>query len=103
MIAIDSTKDEIIARAKALGFDSCRIAKAASPAHAKEFRSWLGEGAAGEMQWMERGAEKRCDPDRVLPGLRSVIVVALNYWQGRELETKERWFTNRRADGGLES
>jgi len=103
MVAAACTpKDKLVAYALELGFDSCRIASAATPRHAKEFRSWLGDGAAGEMQWMERGAEKRCDPERVLPGLRSVIVVALNYWQGRELETKERRFTNRRADGGLE-
>ena len=104
MIAIDSTKDEIVARAKALGFDSCRIAKAASPAHAEEFRSWLHEGAAGEMQWMERGAEKRCNPQEVLPGARSIIIVALNYWQGPGTAIKERRFTNRRTDdGGLEA
>jgi len=75
-------KDELIARAAALGFDSCRIAKAEAPRHAGEFRHWLQDGAAGEMQWMERGAEKRCDLQQVLPGARSVIVVALNYWQG---------------------
>src|SRR6266513_1852027 len=104
MVAAECTpKEKLVAYALELGFDSCRIASAATPRHAKEFRSWLGDGAAGEMQWMERGAEKRCDPERVLPGVRSVIVVALNYWQGRELETKERRFTNRRADGGLES
>ena len=34
------------------------------------------------MDWMGRGEEKRCDPALVLPGVRSVIVVALNYWQG---------------------
>jgi epoxyqueuosine reductase len=84
MIAIASTKEEIVARAKALGFDSCRIGKASAPAHAEEFRSWLREGAAGEMQWMERGAEKRCDPQQVLPGARSIIILALNYWQGTE-------------------
>lgn len=84
MIAIASPKEEIAARAKALGFDSCRVAKASEPAHADEFRAWLREGAAGEMQWMERGAEKRCNPQEVLPGARSVIIVALNYWQGAE-------------------
>jgi epoxyqueuosine reductase len=77
-----TAKDELIARAAALGFDSCRIAKAEAPRHAGEFRHWLQDGAAGEMQWMERGAEKRCDLQQVLPGARSVIVVALNYWQG---------------------
>jgi epoxyqueuosine reductase len=82
MIAFATSKDEIVARAKALGFDSCRVAKAALPRHGEEFRTWLREGAAGEMEWMQRGAEKRCDPEQVLPGVRSIVVVALNYWQG---------------------
>jgi epoxyqueuosine reductase len=38
---------------------------------------------------MERGAEKRGDPQQVLPGARSVIVVALNYWQGRSPSPQE--------------
>jgi epoxyqueuosine reductase len=77
-----TAKEELAKRAAALGFDSCQIAKAAAPRHAGEFRGWLQEGAAGDMQWMERGAEKRCNPQQVLPGARSVVVVALNYWQG---------------------
>jgi epoxyqueuosine reductase len=77
-----TAKERLAAFAAALGFDSCRIAEAASPRHADEFRGWLREGAAGEMEWMERGAEKRCDPQQVLPGARSMVVVALNYWQG---------------------
>jgi epoxyqueuosine reductase len=34
------------------------------------------------MDWLARGEEKRCDPQQVLVGARSVIVVAQNYWQG---------------------
>ena len=75
-------KDKLVAYAIELGFDSCRVASATAPRHAEEFRAWLNDGAAGEMQWMERGAEKRCDPERILPGIRSIIVVGLNYWQG---------------------
>src|SRR3954454_16663869 len=82
-----TAKEKLVALAGELGFDSCRIAKAGAPHHAEEFRAWISEGAAGEMQWMERGAEKRCDPQQVLPGVRSVIVVALNYWQGGESES----------------
>ena len=77
-------KREIVDRAKALGFDSCKVAAAGSPRHGNEFRAWLREGAAGEMDWLARGEEKRCDPQQVLPGVCSVIVVALNYWQGEQ-------------------
>jgi epoxyqueuosine reductase len=75
-------KQEIVERARALGFDSCKIAAAGPPPHGGEFRAWLREGAAGEMDWLARGEEKRCDPQQILPGVRSVIVIALNYWQG---------------------
>lgn len=79
---MNEIKAEICARAKELGFDSCRIAACTSPAHAAEFREWLQAGAAGEMEWLQRGEEKRCDPSLILPGAQSVVVVAMNYWQG---------------------
>ena len=84
----DELKKELIAYARELGFDSCRIAACAAPGHASEFRTWLREGAAGEMSYMERGKEKRCDPQKVLPGARSIVVVALNYWQGESATPK---------------
>jgi epoxyqueuosine reductase len=81
--AASELKREIVDQARALGFDSCRIAAASSPRHGNEFRVWLRDGAAGEMDWLARGEEKRCDPQQVLSDARSVIVVALNYWQGK--------------------
>ncbi len=83
-----STKESLLDFARELGFDSCRIAAAKTPRHVAEFRLWLQEGAAGEMSWIERGAEKRVDPQQVLPGARSVVVVALNYWQGERVPAK---------------
>lgn len=82
--AATKLKQEIIEQARSLGFDSCRIAAAAPPRHGNEFRVWLRDGAAGEMEWLGRSKEKRCDPQQVLSGARSMIVVALNYWQGEE-------------------
>ena len=72
-----------------LGFDSCRIARCDSPRHEDEFSNWLRDGAAGEMHWMERSEAKRRDPQKVLPGARSVIVFALNYWQGEEVRRSQ--------------
>ena len=77
----EELKKELSAFARELGFDSCRVAASAPPPHTGEFRNWLRDGALGEMSYMERGEEKRCDPQKVLPGARSVIVMALNYFQ----------------------
>jgi epoxyqueuosine reductase len=75
-------KSQLVALASELGFDSCRVAECSTPEHVSEFENWLGEGAAGEMNYMERGAEKRANPQKILPGARSIIVLALNYFQG---------------------
>jgi epoxyqueuosine reductase len=80
----DTIKRRIVVNAEALGFDSCRVARATPSPHVEEFRGWLRDGAAGEMEWLERGAEKRCDPQQVLLGARSIIIVAFNYWQGEQ-------------------
>src|SRR5205807_2727512 len=44
--------------------------------------NWLAEGEHGEMGYMERGEEKRGDPQKVLPDARSIVVFALNYFHG---------------------
>jgi epoxyqueuosine reductase len=80
-------KERLTSFAQQIGFDSCRIAACGAPTYGTEFREWLREGAHGEMNYMERGEEKRCDPQKVLPGARSIVVLALNYFQGEQLET----------------
>jgi epoxyqueuosine reductase len=75
-------KQRLLSFAREIGFDSCRVADCGSAPHADEFRNWLDEGGNGEMSYMERGEEKRCDPQKVLPGARSIVVLALNYFQG---------------------
>jgi epoxyqueuosine reductase len=73
---------QIVTLARELGFDLCRFARADAPEHALEFREWLDRGQGGEMNYLARNAEKRCDPQRVLPKAKTVIVLALNYFQG---------------------
>jgi epoxyqueuosine reductase len=75
-------KAALVAEAGALGFDLCRIAPAGSAPHGGEFRAWIAEKRHGEMEWLERNMERRTDPDLVLPGARSVIVLGMNYWSG---------------------
>jgi epoxyqueuosine reductase len=76
-------KDTLIEQARALGFSLCRVARCGPPPHGEAFVDWLDAGMAGEMaSWLERSREKRLDPQKVLPGARSVVVLALNYFQG---------------------
>jgi epoxyqueuosine reductase len=83
----------IVERAQASGFDLCGVASldsdVFSESHARgasavgtfhELRNlpeWLARGYAGEMNYLHDA--RRSDPRAVLPGARSLIVVALNY------------------------
>jgi epoxyqueuosine reductase len=74
--------EAVKARALKLGFDLVAIGPADPPEHGDAFEVWLDSGYAGGMDYLARGQEKRLDPGKVLPGARSVIAVALNYYQG---------------------
>jgi epoxyqueuosine reductase len=76
------TRAQVAALAGEVGFNLCRFAKAEIPEHAAEFRGWLDRGDAGEMNYLARNAERRCDPRQILPDAKTVIVLALNYFQG---------------------
>ena len=78
----NEVKTRLVQFARQLGFDSCRVAACSTPAHADEFDDWLDEGAHGEMEYMTRATEKRREPQKVLHGAKSIIVLALNYFQG---------------------
>lgn len=81
-------KERLVQQACKIGFDSCRITRCSSPAHAEEFSEWLSRGAHGEMGYMARGEEKRRDPQMILPGASSIVVLAMNYFQGKTLATE---------------
>jgi len=67
-------------RAGELGFQKVGICPAQAPRHLPLLADWLDRGHHGTMQWMERTREKRLDIDKVLPEVRSVVVVGLNYF-----------------------
>jgi len=70
----------IAAEASALGFHDCRIAPAARGRHAEGFLAWIAEGRHATMEWLARNPERRVDPQQVLPGARSIIVLGTNYF-----------------------
>jgi len=79
-----SLKQQLVALAQELGFADCRIAKAGPAPQREVFEQWVAEGKYGDMAWLARNLDRRTDPTVVLPGAASVIVLAMNYWQGAE-------------------
>jgi epoxyqueuosine reductase len=80
-------------RARELGFDLVGITGAEPSAFAAEYRDWIAQGYAGEMEYLARNLERRLDPRELLPDARSIIVVGMNYYtdegKGKREEGKE--------------
>lgn len=68
-------------RALELGFSKCGISPVMdSSADLGHLRTWISEEKHGEMQWMERSIPLRENPALLLPEIKSVVVLALNYF-----------------------
>jgi epoxyqueuosine reductase len=73
------TAGAVKAQAASLGFDLCGIAPAVAFSELRLLRAWLDRGYGGSMRYLERSAESRMDPARVLPGARTAIVTGTVY------------------------
>ena len=71
------------AQAYGLGFDLVGITTLGPAETAPMLERWLERGHDADMAWIARGAEKRADTRRPVPGATSAIVVGLGYG-GRE-------------------
>ncbi len=78
-IAGPALSDAVKAEALRLGFDLVGITPATVPGGLENFHDWLRRGYDGEMAWLSRREEAYEHPRNVLAGVRSVIMLALNY------------------------
>jgi epoxyqueuosine reductase len=74
-------QEELRTRLLALGFDDVRFVRL-KPVAGDFLRDWLGQGMHADMHWIERSVDKRLDPQLVLPGARSAVLLGVNYWPG---------------------
>lgn len=65
-----------------LGFIACGItlADAISEKDTRNFDTWIHLGFHGEMKYMENHREKRLQPTELIPGAKSIICLAYNYF-----------------------
>ena len=77
------TKAQITACAAELGFNRVRFAKAESNVALTEYDRFLANGFHGDMKWMVRSRPPRANIRELLPTLRTVVVLGVDYWHPR--------------------
>jgi epoxyqueuosine reductase len=78
------------AEAHRLGFFACGIAKAEFlEREAPRVEQWLLQGKHGQMSYMANHFDLRLDPRKLVPGAKSVISLAYNYFTVTEQEDPE--------------
>lgn len=83
------------ARLLELGFDEVRFASVGTTEEdptARGLRQWLAAGMQADMHWIERSLPKRLDPDLVLSGVRSIVLLGTSYWTPESsVAERPRW------------
>jgi epoxyqueuosine reductase len=73
-------KENLANEAHALGFDCIGVTGPNAIAKAgRYFREFLETGAHGDMDWLAARPERRSDPRVLWPGVRSIIMLGVNY------------------------
>lgn len=74
-------RERLKVEAQALGFHAFGVTSVPMELRRDYYTQWIAEGRHGTMSWMERNNDRRMHPDQLLPEARSIIVLALNYYQ----------------------
>jgi epoxyqueuosine reductase len=64
---------------RAEGFDDVGVAPAVAGLGTERLGEWIAAGRHGDMTYMADRSDARGDPNRILEGVRSVVIAALNY------------------------
>lgn len=91
MLTSISLKDKIKAEASRLGFFVCGFARAepVSEAMRRHYLGWLADGRNADMAYLGNNLDKRFDPRLLMPGVKTIVVVAQNYFPARRLAEGE--------------
>jgi epoxyqueuosine reductase len=76
-------EERLKTRARESGFELAGIARAAPADDFPHLQTWLAQGYGGDMAYLERHAEARRHPSSILPEVRSVLMLGLNYHSSR--------------------
>lgn len=79
------TNEIVIEKGKTIGFDLVGFTKAGVlKDEGVQLEEWLKKGYQAGMSYMERNREKRKDIFQILPGAKSVVSLAINYYTNHQ-------------------
>lgn len=90
----------IKAKARELGFSNCGISRAGFlEEEAPLLEKWLSMNLHGKMGYMENHSDKRLDPAKLVPGAKSVISLAYNYFPSEDIFINKQFRISKYAYG----
>ncbi len=75
----NSLTETLRTRAKEIGFDAVGFCPAVTPPGLAHLHRWLESGFAGSMDYFTKRLDAYSDPNRILDGARSIIMLATHY------------------------
>jgi len=76
---------EIKQIAQELNFSDCRIAPATKlDEYQKHYQEFIEQSRHGKMEYLKKHTPLKTNPQAILPGCKSIILVTLNYFQARK-------------------
>lgn len=87
-IDLEAAKRELLAQARALGFNALGVTAIDIPDDERHLLEWLDEGLHGEMAYMRRHARLRTRPQELHPGTVRIVSVRMDYWPGEAREAR---------------
>ncbi|MGJ8653235.1 MAG: tRNA epoxyqueuosine(34) reductase QueG [Opitutaceae bacterium] len=77
----EAIKQHLREESLSLGFHSLGVTAVPIKLRKQYYEDWIAQGKHGTMGWMARNNDRRLAPQNILPEAKSIIVLALNYYQ----------------------
>jgi len=93
-------KDSILQKAGTLGFEHCGFTKAEKLESLRPFYTeFINQKKNAGLGYLKRYTEQRLNPDLVLPGVKSVITLMMNYYPQETIPEEDNYVISKYAYG----
>lgn len=101
---LDKCRSMIVEKALKLGFDDVAFTSTALVKDVEDkFETWVNDGKNGNMEYLSKRIQNKVGLDDLLPGTKTIISLAVNYFQGDLLDEKPNPLQPRGSNGDYQN